>query len=90
LCTQYGRGRRLNMQKINVGETREKLSNLLDAVAAGEEIVILRHGRPAARLTALQAEPVRFTDRSGLRASLPASKESAAEAVRKLRDEERF
>jgi len=43
------------MQKINVGETREKLSNLLDAVAAGEEIVILRHGRPAARLTALQA-----------------------------------
>ncbi|HAP53779.1 MAG TPA: type II toxin-antitoxin system prevent-host-death family antitoxin, partial [Marinobacter adhaerens] len=27
------------MQTINVRETREKLSNLLDAVAAGEEIV---------------------------------------------------
>jgi len=78
------------MQKINVRETREKLSNLLDAVAAGEEIVILRHGRPAARLMAPQPETVRFTDRSGLRASLPASNESAASAVRNLRDEERF
>jgi prevent-host-death family protein len=78
------------MQRINVRETREKLSALLDAVAAGEEIVILRHGRPAARLTAPQAGMVRFPDRSGLRASLPASRESAAVTVRNLRDEERY
>lgn len=78
------------MQRINVRETREKLSALLDAVETGEEIVILRHGRPVARLTSPEAGTVRFPDRSGLRASLPASRESAAETVRNLRDEERY
>lgn len=78
------------MQTMNVRETREKLSHLLDAVAAGEEITILRHGKPAARLTAPQPDRVQFLDRSGLRRSVPASKESAAEAVRNLRDDERY
>ena len=78
------------MQTINVRETREKLSNLLDAVAAGEEIVILRHGKPAARLTAAHPETIQFLDRSGLRASLPPSRESSAKTVRELRDEERY
>jgi len=48
------------MQTINVRETREKLSSLLDAVLAGEEIVILRNGKPAARLTAPRARPSSF------------------------------
>lgn len=61
------------MQTINVRETREKLSNLLDAVAAGEEVVILRHGKPAARLTAALPEKIQFPNRSELRASLPPS-----------------
>ncbi|NWO05993.1 MAG: type II toxin-antitoxin system prevent-host-death family antitoxin [Alteromonadaceae bacterium] len=78
------------MQTTNVRETREKLSNLLDAVECGEEIVILRHGKPAARLTAPQAQPVSFPDRSQLRESLPASPETSGQAVRNLRDEERF
>ena len=78
------------MQTINVRETREKLSNLLDAVAAGEEITILRHGKPAARLTAAHPETIQFPDRSGLRSSLPPCQESAVQTVRKLRDEERY
>lgn len=78
------------MQTINVRETREKLANLLDAVASGEEIVILRHGKPAARLTSVLPESVAFPDRSELRASLPPANESAAEAIRALRDDERY
>lgn len=78
------------MQSINVRETRENLSSLLDAVAAGEEIIILRHGKPAARLLAPQVECVRFLDRSALRDSLPMAKESASEVVRNLRDDERY
>ena len=78
------------MKTINVREGREKLSHLLDAVAAGEEIVIVRHGKPVARLTAPQSETVRFPDRSGLRASIPPAEETAAEIVRNLRDEERY
>jgi prevent-host-death family protein len=78
------------MQTINVRDTRERLSSLLDAVAAGEEIVILRRGRPVARLSPPQPETIQFIDRSELRACLPKSKETAAEVVRCLRDEERF
>jgi len=48
------------MQTINVRETREKLSSLLDAVLAGEEIVILRNGKPAARLTAPPRASIQF------------------------------
>ena len=77
------------MQIINVRETRERLSSLLDAVAAGEEVVILRRGKPVARLSPPRPETIRFIDRSELRASLPQSKETAASVVRRLRDEER-
>jgi prevent-host-death family protein len=78
------------MQTINVRETREKLSQLLDAVAQGEEIVILRHGKPAARLTAPQPEQVRFLDRSTLRRALPPASESSATVVRHLRNDSRY
>lgn len=78
------------MQTINVRETREKLSSLLDAVLDGDEIVIVRNGKPAARLTAPLPETVKFPDRSPLRAELPPCGERASETVRNLRDEERF
>lgn len=79
-----------SMQTINVRETREKLSHLLDAVASGDEITILRHGKPVARLTAPRLEQVRFPDRSALRQALPPAKECAVDVVRGLRDDERY
>lgn len=78
------------MQTINVSKTRGKLANLLDAVASGEEIIILRHGKPAARLTPVLPKSVTFPDRSKLRASLPPASESAAMAICALRDDERY
>lgn len=78
------------MQTINVRETRERLSHLLDAVATGEEITILRHGKPVARLTPPQPEQVHFPDRSALRHASSPSKESAVDVVRRLRDDERY
>jgi len=47
------------MRTVNVHEAKTHLSRLLDAVEAGEEIVLARAGRPCARLVPL--EPV--TDR---------------------------
>jgi prevent-host-death family protein len=38
------------MQQIALFEAKNKLSGLLDQVAAGEEFVITRHGKPVARL----------------------------------------
>lgn len=40
------------MTQVNVHEAKTHLSRLLERAEAGQEIVIARHGRPVARLTA--------------------------------------
>jgi len=78
------------MRTVNAGEAREKLAHLLDAVASGEEIIIVRYGKPVACLTPIFPESVAFPDRSELRTSLPPSNESAGVTFRTLRDDERY
>jgi prevent-host-death family protein len=46
------------MEPVNVHEAKTHLSRLLDRVAAGEEIVIARAGKPVARL--VPYEPPKF------------------------------
>ena len=78
------------MQRVNVREARQQISRLLDAVAVGEEIVIMRHGKPAARLlpvSEVETGKIRFPDRSALRAMVPPTKMSATELIREMRDE---
>lgn len=45
------------MTTINVYEAKTHLSRLLDRAAAGEEILITRHGRPVARLAPVEGRP---------------------------------
>lgn len=40
------------MREIGAFEAKNRLSALLDLVEQGEEVVITRHGKPVARLTA--------------------------------------
>ncbi len=40
--------------QMNVSEAKAKLSELLDAAAAGKEVVIARSGRVVARLVAIE------------------------------------
>ena len=49
----------LNMKPVNIYDAKTHLSELVQRAAAGEEIVIARNGKPAARLVALAASPVR-------------------------------
>ncbi|MEP6462254.1 MAG: type II toxin-antitoxin system Phd/YefM family antitoxin [Frankiaceae bacterium] len=44
------RGEYCGMVQVNVYEAKTQLSRLLDAVAAGDDVVIARAGRPIARL----------------------------------------
>ena len=44
------------MQIVNIHAAKTHLSRLVDAAAAGEEIVIARAGKPMARLVALTPE----------------------------------
>lgn len=44
-------------KSVNVHEAKTHLSRLLDEVAAGEDIVIAKAGRPVARLVPTELEP---------------------------------
>ena len=48
------------MPIVNIHEAKTNFSKLIDAVSQGEEIVIARAGKPAARLVPVEAQkPVR-------------------------------
>jgi prevent-host-death family protein len=44
------------METINIHAAKTQLSRLLDAVAAGEEVVIAKAGKPVARLVPIGQE----------------------------------
>lgn len=46
-------------EKVNIYEAKTRLSQLVDRAEKGEEIVIARGGRPAARLVPFRANPVK-------------------------------
>jgi prevent-host-death family protein len=47
------------MEPVSVYDAKTHLSRLLDAVEAGDEVVITRNGRPVARLVAARPTPQR-------------------------------
>ncbi|CAG4920502.1 type II toxin-antitoxin system Phd/YefM family antitoxin [Paraburkholderia gardini] len=51
------------MQTVNIHEAKTQFSRLVDAAAGGEEIVIAKAGKPAARLVPM--ERARVTRRFG-------------------------
>ncbi len=76
------------MRELSVREARAELAGLLDAVEAGEEIVITRRGVPVARLTQTTAHSAArsdFPSRKALREQLPQAKTPAHEVIRELR-----
>lgn len=42
------------MKQVNLYEAKTQLSKLVDAAAAGEDVIIARAGKPVARLSALE------------------------------------
>lgn len=53
--------------QISVAEAKAQFAALVSRAETGEEIVVTRNGKPVARLTALESEPVVFGDLAGLR-----------------------
>lgn len=58
------------MKSINIHEAKTHLSRLIERVEAGEEIIIAKAGRPAARLVPIEGtrKPVKI---GGLKARSP-------------------
>lgn len=78
------------MESVNVREARQHIGRLLDAVAAGEEVVIMRRGKPVAKLVRVEREtasPLRFPDRQAFRDSLPPAVRPSTAVIRDIRDE---
>ena len=58
------------MKSVNIHEAKTHLSRLVERVEAGEEIIIAKAGRPAARLVPIEAarKPVKI---GGLKSRTP-------------------
>jgi prevent-host-death family protein len=75
------------MVTVSLVEAKAHLSELLDNVEGGEDIVITRHGRPVAHLSAIAPpkQPIRrLTD---FRAARPRWRGNSAALLRDARDE---
>jgi prevent-host-death family protein len=85
----------ITMTDYPLVKAKEQLSRLIDKALAGEEITITRHGKPVVELRPRSASghgrPMSaLIDEIAARAKLlPPLKETAAEIVRRMRDEER-
>ena len=73
---------------VNLAHAKAHLSELLDRVESGEAIVISRHGRAVAQLSAVTApkQPLRPT--AGFRAGMPRWRKTSATLLREMRDDD--
>jgi antitoxin (DNA-binding transcriptional repressor) of toxin-antitoxin stability system len=80
------------MRKVGLAEAKAQLSALLDAVEAGEEVVITRRGRPVARVVrewpAVPAASGWVQRLRELHRDQSSLQGSAVELLRELRDQE--
>jgi prevent-host-death family protein len=76
------------MVTVSLVEAKAHLSELLDKIETGEDVVITRHGRPVAHMTAAKQpkQPVRSL--AEFRARMPRLRKSSAVLLREARDEE--
>ena len=78
------------MRTVSLAEAKAHLSELINTVEAGEEIVITRHGRAVARVSPPEKvkQPLALDRLASLRKAVPAWTEPSAGIVRQMRDAE--
>ena len=77
------------METVNVATTKAHLSELLDRIEKGEEIVVTRRGKPVARLSSVNPRKKAFPSLIEFRARIPRLKTSGSKALHMIREEER-
>ena len=80
------------MLTVSLAQAKARLSELLDKVESGEEVIITRHGRPVAcvRQAIPSKKPLPLEKLAEFRARFPRWRKSSARLVRELRDNERY
>jgi prevent-host-death family protein len=77
------------MVQVTVAEAKAQLSGLLDAVQAGEAVVITRRGKPIAMLVPRCSVRDLLPQLAALREALPKQQDSGVETIQVLRDDSR-
>ena len=75
------------MVQVTVAEAKTQLSSLLDAVEAGEAVVITRRGKPIAELVPRCSVRDLLPQLAALREALPEQPTTSVDTMRALRDE---
>lgn len=77
------------MVTVNLALAKAHLSELLDKVEAGEEVIVTRHGRPVARILSASRprQPLALADLAAFRATMPRLRRASAKLLREARDE---
>lgn len=77
------------MLTVNLAQAKARLSELLDKVEAGEEVVITRRGRPVVHMrpAVRPKRPLRLKELADFRAAMPPLRRPSAELLRDARDE---
>jgi prevent-host-death family protein len=79
------------MVTVNLAQAKAHLSELLDKVEAGEEVVITRHGRAVAQVvpTNRPRKPLPLEELAKFRATMLPLRRPSADLMREMRDEGR-
>ncbi|MGQ0665290.1 MAG: type II toxin-antitoxin system Phd/YefM family antitoxin [Pseudomonadota bacterium] len=75
------------MVTVKLAQAKAHLSELLDRVEAGEEVVITRHGRPVAHLSSVSRPKQPVRPLGEFRAKMPNWRRPSAALLREARDE---
>lgn len=77
------------MVTVSLAEAKARLSELLDQVEAGEEVVITRHGRAVAKISPMAPprRPLPLAELADFRASMPRLRRPSTQLLREARDE---
>jgi prevent-host-death family protein len=75
--------------QVTVAEAKSQLSSLLDAVEAGQAVVITRRGKPIAELVPRCAVRDLLPQLQALRDALPEQQTSGVKTMQVLREESR-
>jgi len=81
------------MASYSIAKAKDNLSKLIDEALAGEDVTITRHGKPVVELRPARSagagrwSPELIDEIAARAKSLPSLGESAADIVRRMRDE---
>jgi prevent-host-death family protein len=75
------------MHTVSVADAKAHLSEILNEVIAGEEVIITRRGQPIARIEAIKKQLAPVPCMKKFRCKFPKIKVSSTQLIRQLREE---